>query len=139
MYRYFCSVSDRPVILFDGVCNFCNSVVTFTIRQDKQRLFRFAALQSPVGQQLLGRYGLPTHSFDSFILIEKDKAYKSSTAALKLYGKLPWYWKWTQVFWIVPRFLRDAVYNTIARNRYKWFGRQDQCMVPTPELRSRFL
>lgn len=132
-------MNDHPVILFDGVCNFCNSVVNFTIRQDKKGVFRFAALQLPAGQALLKKYELPTHSFDSFILIDKGKAYKSSTAGLKLYGMLPWYWKWTQVFWIVPRFLRDAVYNTIARNRYKWFGRQEQCMVPTPQLKSRFL
>lgn len=132
-------MSDHPVILFDGVCNFCNGVVNFTIRQDKKGVFRFAALQSPAGQQLLKQYGLPTHAFDSFILIDKGKAYKSSTAGLKLYSGLPWYWRWTQVFWVVPRFLRDAVYNTIARNRYKWFGRQEQCMVPTQELRNRFL
>ena len=135
----FAPVSDHPVILFDGVCNFCNGVVNFTIRQDKEGIFRFATLQSPAGQQLLQQYGLPAHSFDSFILIENSVVYKSSTAGLKLYNRLPWYWKWTQVFWVVPRVLRDAVYNLIARNRYKWFGKKEQCMVPTPELKSRFL
>jgi predicted DCC family thiol-disulfide oxidoreductase YuxK len=132
-------VSDHPVILFDGVCNFCNSVVAFTIRQDRKGVFRFAALQSPAGQRLLQQYGLPDQDFASFILIDKGKAYKSSTAGLKLYNRLPWYWKWVQVFRIVPQFLRDAVYNFVARNRYKWFGRQKQCMVPSPELKSRFL
>jgi predicted DCC family thiol-disulfide oxidoreductase YuxK len=135
----FAVVSDQPVILFDGVCNFCNGAINFIIRQDRKGVFRFAALQSPAGQQLLQQYGLPTHSFDSFILIEKGKVFMSSTAGLKLYSRLPWYWKWTQAFWIVPRSIRDAVYNLIARNRYKWFGRKEQCMVPGPELRSRFL
>jgi predicted DCC family thiol-disulfide oxidoreductase YuxK len=130
---------DHPIILFDGVCNFCNGAINFILRQDKSGVFRFAALQSPAGQQLLQQYHLPTQSFDSFILIENGRVYKSSTAGIKLYNRLPWYWKWTQVFWIVPRFLRDAIYNTIARNRYKWFGRKDQCMVPTPEQKSRFL
>lgn len=127
------------IILFDGVCNFCSGMVNFIIRQDKQKVFRFAALQSEAGQKLLEQYGLPKEKFDSFLLIDKGKVYKSSTAGLKLYGRLPWYWKWTQVFWIVPSFLRDAVYNFIARNRYRWFGKKESCMVPTAEVRSRFL
>jgi predicted DCC family thiol-disulfide oxidoreductase YuxK len=128
-----------PIILFDGVCNFCSSMVNFIIRQDKKRVFRFAALQSEAGQKLLEQYHLPREKFDSFFLIDNGKAYKSSTAGLRLYGRLPWYWKWTQIFWIVPRFLRDAVYNLIARNRYRWFGKKESCMVPTPEVRARFL
>ena len=128
-----------PIILFDGVCNFCNGVVNFIIRQDKKKVFRFAALQSEAGQELLEQYGLPKEKFDSFLLIENGKVYKSSSAGLRLYSRLPWYWKWTQIFWIVPRFLRDAVYNFIARNRYRWFGKSESCMVPTADVRSRFL
>jgi predicted DCC family thiol-disulfide oxidoreductase YuxK len=139
LYEYFCRVNQHPIILFDGACNFCNGVINFIIRQDKKGIFRFAPLQSESGQQLLQQYGLPQQHFDSFVLVEKGKAYKSSTAGLRLYNQLPWYWKWTQVFWIVPPFLRNAVYDLIARNRYKWFGRKEQCMVPSPELRSRFL
>ena len=131
--------AEHPVILFDGICNFCNGVVNFIIKQDKEGVFRFAALQSEAGQKLLEQYDLPKASFNSFILIDKGKAYQSSTAGLRLYNKLPWYWKWTQVFWIVPKFLRDGAYNIIAKNRYKWFGKKEECMVPTGELRSRFL
>jgi predicted DCC family thiol-disulfide oxidoreductase YuxK len=130
---------SSPIILFDGVCNFCNGVVNFIIRQDRKKVFRFAALQSEAGQQLLKEYNLPTQNFDSFVLIDEGRVYKSSSAGLKLYGRLPWYWKWTQLFWIVPRFMRDAVYGFIARNRYKWFGKKETCMIPTPEVRSRFL
>ena len=132
-------MENKPVILFDGVCNFCNGMVNFIIKQDKKSNFQFAALQSEAGQRLLEQFQLPQLKFDSFILIDKGKLYKSSTAGLKLYNHLPWYWKWTQLFWIIPRFIRDAAYNIIARNRYKWFGRKDQCMIPTEEVRSRFL
>lgn len=132
-------MQQQPVVLFDGVCNFCSGAVNFVIRQDKQKKLRFAALQSAAGQRLLQAYKLPTQHFDSFVFIENDKAYHSSTAGLKLYNQLPWYWKWTQVFWLIPRFMRDALYNLVARNRYKWFGKKESCMVPTPDLRSRFL
>jgi predicted DCC family thiol-disulfide oxidoreductase YuxK len=130
---------EHPVILFDGVCNYCNGMVNFLIRKDRKEILRFAALQSKAGQELLQQYKLPTTAFDTFILIEQGKVYKRSSAALRLYNKLPWYWKWTQVFWIVPRILRDAVYNLIARNRYKWFGKKEECMVPTEDVKSRFL
>ena len=128
-----------PIVLFDGVCNYCNGLVNFVIRQDKKKKLRFAALQSGAGQKLLAQYKLPLSNFDSFIIIEKGKAYQRSTAALILYNKLPWWWKWTQLFWIFPRFIRDAGYNIIARNRYRWFGKKDQCMVPGPEVRDRFI
>ena len=130
---------SRPIILFDGVCNFCNSMVNFIIKQDKKKLFRFAALQSEKGQQLLKQYQLLDNPFDSFVLIQNGMAYKKSSAALKVYGQLEWYWKWSQVFWVVPLFVRNSVYDLIAKNRYKWFGKKDQCMVPTPGVRSRFL
>ncbi len=130
---------EHPVVLFDGVCNFCNGAVNYIIRQDKKDVFRFTALQSEAGQQLLEHHKLPRQHFDSFILVEKGKIYKASTAGLKIYGRLPWYWKWTQVFWIVPAFIRDAVYHFIARNRYKWFGKKESCMIPGPEVRKKFL
>jgi len=130
---------DHPIILFDGVCNYCNGMVNFLIRHDRKKILRFAALQSKAGQELLQQYQLPTTAFDTFILIEQGKVYNRSTAGLRLYNKLPWYWQWTQVFWIIPRFLRDAVYNLIARNRYKWFGKKEECMVPTEDVKSRFL
>lgn len=130
---------DHPVILFDGICNFCNAGVNFIIRQDKKKVFRFAALQSGAGQRLLQQYNLPKEGFDSFILIDNGKAYKKSTAGIKVYGKLSWYWKWTQLGWIAPPFLRNAVYDFIAKNRYKWFGKKEACMIPTPDTKNRFL
>ncbi len=132
-------MTPAPIVLFDGVCNFCNGTVNFLLRQDRQRRLRFAALQSEAGQELLKAHGMPTTEHGSFVLIEGTKAYTRSTAGLRLYRHLPWYWKWTQLFWIVPRPLRDAVYNWIARNRYKWFGKKDACMIPSPEMRERFL
>ncbi len=130
---------EHPVILFDGVCNFCNAGVNFILRQDRFKVFRFAALQSGAGKKILAKFQLPEKDFDSFLLLENNKLYKYSTAGLRIYGKLPWYWKWTQVFWLVPAFLRDPVYHLIARNRYKWFGKKDQCMVPSADIRDRFL
>ncbi|HUC83190.1 MAG TPA: thiol-disulfide oxidoreductase DCC family protein [Flavisolibacter sp.] len=127
------------MILFDGVCNFCNAGINFILKQDKKKVFRFAALQSEAGQQLLQKHGLPTKKFASFVLIEEGKIFQKSTAGIKVYGKLPWYWKWTQLAWIVPTFLRDGIYNFIARNRYRWFGKKEACMIPSPEIRSRFL
>jgi predicted DCC family thiol-disulfide oxidoreductase YuxK len=130
---------DKPIILFDGVCNFCDASINFIIRQDKKTVFRFAALQSKAGQELLEKYDLPQTEINSFILIDRGKVYNRSAAGFKVYGKLPWYWKWTQIFWIVPRFITDAVYDFIAKNRYKWFGKKEECMIPTPEVRNRFL
>ncbi len=130
---------DHPVILFDGVCNFCNGTVNFIIRQDKKNIFRFAALQSAKGQELLQQNYLSSKTWDSIVLIEKGVAYKASAAALKLFNRLPWYWKWTQLFWIVPPFLRNAVYDFIARNRYKWFGKKEKCMIPSEKIKQRFL
>ena len=132
-------LEEKPIILFDGVCNFCNAMVNFIIRQDKKNLFRFAALQSESGKILLEKYHIDWRASDSFVVIDKGKAYMKSSAALHLYNKLPWYWKWSQMFWIVPKFIRDGVYNFIAKHRYKWFGKKDQCMIPTPEVKSKFL
>ena len=132
-------MQSHPVILFDGICNFCNAGVNFIIRQDKKKVFRFAALQSVAGQKILQQFNLPKEGFDSFVLVDNGKVYQKSTAGLRVYDKLPWYWKWTQLAWIAPRFLRDAVYDFIAKNRYKWFGKKEECMVPTADVKSRFL
>ena len=131
--------NDKPIILFDGICNFCNAMVNFIIRQDKKNVFLFAALQSESGKKMLEQYKIDWKANDSFVVIENGKAFTKGNAAVKLYNKLPWYWKWTQIFWIVPKFIRDWVYNVIAKNRYRWFGRKEECMVPTAEMRNRFL
>ncbi len=130
---------NRPIVLFDGVCNYCNSLVNFLIRQDKKRVLRFAPLQSSAGSAMIHHFRIDTKNTDSMIFIENGKAFLKSSAALKVYSKLPWYWKWTQVFWIVPKFIRDAVYDLFASNRYTLFGKKDQCMIPTPDVASRFL
>ena len=127
------------MILFDGVCNFCNATTNFVLKQDKKGIFRFAPLQSEVGQSLLKQYHLPSEEFDSFVLIDNGKVYKKSAAALRVMNKLPWYWKEAQILRIIPTPFRDAIYDFLARNRYKWFGKKDHCMVPTAEMRSRFL
>lgn len=132
-------MEEHPIILFDGVCNFCNGAVNFLLRHDKKGVFRFAPLQSLAGQSLLKEYGLVTKDFDSFVLIDNGKVYKKSSASLRVMNKLPWYWKEAQILRIIPTAFRDAIYDFIAKNRYKWFGKKKQCMVPTPEIRGRFL
>ena len=132
-------MNENPIILFDGVCNFCNSAINFVLKQDKKGIFRFAPLQSEAGQRLLQEYNLSTEEFDSFVLIDNGKVYKKSAASLRVMNKLPWYWKEAQVLRIIPTAFRDAIYDFIASNRYKWFGKKEQCMIPTTEMRSRFL
>ncbi len=131
-------MQSNPVLLFDGVCNMCNGVVQFIIKRDTKGIFKFASLQSPVAERMLQQYGV-LKKFDSVVLIDDSKLFQKSTAALKVLQKLPWYWQWTQVFRIVPRFIRDAVYDFIATKRYKWFGKKEACMIPTPEIKGRFL
>lgn len=130
---------NYPIVLFDGVCNLCNSSVQFFIRNDKKNVLRFASLQSEAGQTLLQKFNLPTNEFNSFVLIVDDQVYLRSSAALKVISYLGGFWKILQIFWIVPRFMRDGVYNTLAKNRYKWFGKKTECMIPTPELKAKFL
>jgi predicted DCC family thiol-disulfide oxidoreductase YuxK len=132
-------MDQKPVIFFDGVCNFCNGAIRFIIKRDKKRQFLFAPLQGKTGRELLERFNLAPNVINTFILLEKDKVYTKSTAALRVARKLSGGWKLLYGLMIVPRIIRNAVYNIIAKNRYKWFGRKDACMVPTPELKERFL
>lgn len=129
--------SDNAIVLFDGVCNFCNSSINFIIKRDKKGYFKFAPLQSEIAQKLVGDKTKPMP--ESVILIEKGKAYDRSSAALLIAKKLNGLWPVLYIFIIVPKPIRDAVYNLIGRNRYKWFGKTEACMIPTPEVRSRFL
>lgn len=132
-------MQQHSVILFDGVCNYCNRMVRFVISQDKKDALRFAPLQSEAGERLLKQFNIHEQDFSSFLLIENDQVWMRSAAALMVLKRLPWYWKWTQLFWIVPEAVRDGVYNYIASHRYKWFGKAAQCMVPAPDVRSKFL
>ena len=127
------------IILFDGVCNFCNGSVNFIIEHDRKNHFKFAPLQSEIGQKLLGEHGIDKTETDSVVLIENGKAYTHSTAALKVAQKLDGAWSWFYAFIIIPRPIRDFFYKTFAKYRYKLFGKTDACMMPTPEIRARFL
>lgn len=137
---YLCFVKDdNPIILFDGVCNLCNRSVQFIIKRDRKKQFRFASLQGRTGQELLEKFDLPAGDLNSFVLVENDRIYRKSTAALRVTRYLRGGWKMLYSFMIVPPFIRDTVYMIIARNRYKWFGRKEECMIPTPGLKERFL
>jgi predicted DCC family thiol-disulfide oxidoreductase YuxK len=129
----------KKIVLFDGVCNLCNHGVQFIIKRDKKKQFLFASLQGKRGNELLRKFNLTDSILNSFILIDGDKVYTRSTAALRVAKKLRGGWKLLYGLMIVPRFIRNVVYNIIAKNRYKWFGKKDECMVPGPELRERFL
>jgi predicted DCC family thiol-disulfide oxidoreductase YuxK len=127
------------IILFDGVCNLCNSSVQFIIRHDKKNRFRFASLQSDFGQNQLIKYQIDSKNTDSFIYIKSDHAYIKSTAGLLVLKDLGGLWKLPFLFIVFPKTLRDWIYDLIAKNRYKLFGKKESCMVPTPDLKSRFI
>lgn len=128
----------QPVILFDGVCNFCDASVQFILDRDDKELFRFASLQSDAGQEFLKKYNVPD-DVDSMVLIEDGKVYYKSSAALRISRHLRGAWKLLYVFMIVPAPIRNVVYDLIAKNRFKWFGQKDSCMLPPPNVRKRFL
>jgi predicted DCC family thiol-disulfide oxidoreductase YuxK len=130
---------EHPVILFDGVCNLCNAAVQFVIARDPKQHFRFASLQSSYGQAIAQKAGLSTTDLSSFILYENGEVYTRSTGALKTTKGLSGGWPLLYAFIIVPKFIRDAVYNFIAKNRYRWFGKKESCWVPTPALKALFL
>ena len=131
---------EHPVVLFDGVCNLCEGAVRFAIERDPAARLRFAPLQSPLGRALLAHHGYDPDALDAVVLVDGDGAHDRSTAALRLalWLRAPWPWL-ARPLLLVPRRLRDAVYGWIARSRYRWFGRRAECLVPTPELRARFL
>ena len=131
---------NKKLILFDGVCNLCNASVQYVIKQDKKDVFRFAALQSDIGQKIITQYNIDTSKTDSIILFTPEhQLFYKSTAALNIAKLLGFPTNLLVVFLIIPVFIRNWVYDFIARNRYKWYGKREQCMVPTPELNSKFL
>lgn len=127
--------SSSKIILFDGVCNLCNDTVNFVIKKDKRNVFKFATLQS----QFAEGFGFDPKKMDSIILIDGNKHYSKSTAALHIAKNLSGAYPLLFGFIILPKFFRDWVYNYIAKNRYKWFGKKESCMIPTPELQDKFL
>ena len=130
---------DGAVVLFDGVCNMCNGTVRFIIARDPAARFHFAALESDAARRVLAGSDVSGPLPDSVVLVEQGRVYTRSTAALRIARRLRFPWPLMSAFLIVPRPLRDLVFDFIARHRYRWFGKRDACMLPTPDLRKRFL
>ncbi|MAW93788.1 MULTISPECIES: thiol-disulfide oxidoreductase DCC family protein [unclassified Leeuwenhoekiella] len=132
-------MSAEKIILFDGVCNLCNGAINFIIKHDPKAQFKFASLQGETGTHLLDKHRINPKKTDSIILIEPDRVSVKSAAALRISKDLNKGYPLLYAFMIIPGLIRNAVYDFIARNRYKWFGKKESCMIPTPELKSRFL
>jgi len=132
---------DKQLILFDGVCNLCNSSVLYVIKRDKSNTFLFAPLQSDIGQDIISTFNIDTKTTDSIILYNPklNKVYHKSAAALHISKSLGFPLNLSAIFFIVPPFLRNWVYDYVAKNRYKWYGKKDSCMIPTPELQAKFI
>ncbi|PKQ44010.1 thiol-disulfide oxidoreductase DCC family protein [Confluentibacter flavum] len=132
--------NNKKLILFDGVCNLCNASVQYIIKHDRKNMFLFAALQSEIGKYIIKAYHIDTNKTDSILLYTPKKGidYKS-TAALKIASHLGFPINVMSVFLIIPAFIRNWVYDYIAKNRYKWYGKKESCMIPTPKLKSKFL
>ncbi len=126
-------------VLFDGVCNLCNGTVQFLLRRDRGRRLRFAALQSATGRALLRQHGMATDTLETVVVIENGRARVRSDAAILLARRLPWPWPMLAIFLVCPRPVRDALYAFVARHRYRWFGRRESCLLPSPEFADRFL
>lgn len=135
----FSSIPGKKIVLFDGVCNLCNNSVNFIIEHDKKDIFRFASLQSEYGKKLTSERGIKQAEVDSIVLIDPGNAYfVKSSAALEIAKELSGY-AWMRIFLYLPEGFRNFVYDIIAKNRYKWFGKKDSCMIPTKELKAKFL
>ncbi|WKK77835.1 DCC1-like thiol-disulfide oxidoreductase family protein [Marivirga salinae] len=128
---------QKPIIFFDGVCNLCNGAINFIIDRDKKGHFKFAPLQSNVAKNYVSQQII--NNTDSIILWKADQLYSKSTAALKIARHLDGAWKGLYVLIIIPKFIRDFVYDIIAKKRYKWFGKRDSCRMPTKDIKNRFL
>lgn len=127
------------VILFDGVCNLCNCFVQLIIKRDKKKQFQFASLQSEYGKSFLAHHKLPDIVPETVILYNKGKVYTESDASIRVVGSLAGLWKVLYIFIVIPKFIRNLVYRLIAKNRYKLFGKREQCMVPSGDIKDRFL
>lgn len=130
--------TGNKIILFDGVCNLCNGSVNFLIRRDFKKVFIFSPLQSNFGKLLVEELNVPK-KIDSIILVIDNKYYIKSDAVIEIIKELKWYWRMLNVLKILPRKFRDLLYDFIANNRYKWFGKQKECMIPTEDIKSRFI
>lgn len=133
------NTNHSSILLFDGVCNLCNGIVQFVIKHDPNAKFKFASLQSEAGQTLLKKFGLKTNDFDTFVLVRGETYFVKSSAVLRVLNELGGVWKLFYAFIILPAPVRDLFYNAIAGSRYKLFGRRENCMLPSPELKQKFL
>jgi predicted DCC family thiol-disulfide oxidoreductase YuxK len=133
-------IEQQKIVLFDGVCNLCNGSVIFVLKREKKPIFKFASIQSEAGRKLLEWCRLSSNYNEAVILIDNGKIYLGSSAALKIGQRLIFPWNiLAYAGFVVPKFIRDWVYSQIAQNRYQWFGKRDMCMVPTENLKARFL
>ena len=132
-------MAERAIVFFDGVCNLCSGAIQFVLLRDRKKYFKFAALQSDFAKQQLGKFNIDMVGSNSVFLLENGKLYSKSTAALRIAKHLSGLWPSLASLLIIPKFIRNGVYDVIARNRYKWFGKKESCWLPTPELQSRFL
>lgn len=131
---------DKKLILFDGVCNLCDATVQFIIKHDKQDVFRFVALQSELGQEIVKYIGVDTSKTDSIILYEPGRAYYyKAEAAIRIAKELGGIYSLVGIFSVLPNWFSNKIYDYVARNRYKWYGKKEQCMIPTPEMKAKFL
>jgi predicted DCC family thiol-disulfide oxidoreductase YuxK len=131
-------MNSKAIILFDGVCNLCNNSVQFIIKHDQKGYFKFASLQSDAGMALADGHQIP-ENVDSILLVKEGEVYTESSAIVRIAKHLDGVWKLAAAAWIIPRPLRNKLYRYIAKNRYRWFGRQNECMLPSPSLKERFL
>ena len=131
-------MENELIIVFDSVCNFCNSTVQFIIKRDTQSRFKFAALQSKAGYELFQKHDLKVGELDTIVLFKKGIVYLRSDAALQIAKELDMPWKILVIFKIIPKFIRDFLYDVFAKYRYQWFGKRDKCFIPTQELRQKF-
>lgn len=129
----------HSIILFDGVCNLCNGAVNFVIKRDPGNVFKFTPLQEKQGVLLLKKHAIDAQKLDSIVLVENKKVYTKSSAALRIARKMSNLWPLFFVLLIIPSYIRDGVYDFIAKNRYKWFGKKEQCIIPAPGLKEKFL
>ena len=130
--------TEFPIIFFDGICNLCSGAVKFVIKYDRNKYFKFASLQSSYAEEFFKRHGIE-NSFDSIVFFQSGKFYTKSEAALEIVRKMNLPWPILYGLKIFPRIIRDFVYDSVARKRYRWFGKSDQCLIPTPEISERFV
>ena len=131
--------SQNPVIFFDGVCNLCNASVQFAIKHDRNNIFKFTALQGQYAKSVLTQFNIDVKKIESIILLENNRLHTKSSAALRIAKKLDGMWPLLYALIIIPKFIRDWFYDIIAKNRYKWWGKQESCWLPTAELKDKFL